>query len=112
MAFTPKVKRLVTVPQIKMEIEHEYYFRMETAITVSKVKPQKGEEPAMVVTVTNLERGEPRILIVNAALASILTEEYPEAEYVGLCFAITKHDKADGKKYHTFDIAEIEDPAE
>ncbi len=44
-------------------------------------------------------------------LKSVLSEEYPEAGYVGKCFAITKQAKQPGRDYNKFKIEEIEDPA-
>lgn len=111
-----KIKN-VTIPQIKIEKEKEYYLRIDTAITkapdsAGRVHMEDGKTAGKMpspelIQVTNLENGEQGTVIVNTVLGRILNDNYPDHTYVGKSFCIVRHELA-GKKYATFDLAEIE----
>jgi len=89
--------------------------KIEAASHIGKeMKPGadgKTKEPATLCNVIDLKTGEPAQIILNAVVKSVLAEEYPSDAYVGLCFAITKRARVQGKSYDPFSIEEIEDPA-
>ena len=111
-ATTFKTKRVVTVPNLKMEIEKPVHVRIESKMFKGQAQKatagRQAMEPATIVNVTNLETGEVGQLILGATLVSILTEAYPGDKYVGVAFRFTKHPKKDGKRYHTYSVEEIE----
>lgn len=125
MTFDPnkaEVVRPLVLPTLKYEVETPIAVRIETKMATStmsesRVEKAKGAgkgtkmDPATVCQVTNLETGERQTLICNTVLVSTLEESYPDDKYVGLCFRIVKHEKAKGKKYNTFSIDQIKDPA-
>lgn len=120
--FTPKVVRPLVLPTLKLVEENPVYVRIETTMSKSTMKETRVEkdkgapkgkqmDPATICQVTNLETGERQTLICGSVLESTLDESYPGGKYVGVCFGITKHAKASGKRYNTYSIDEIEDPA-
>lgn len=109
MSRTFKVKRPITLPQLKLVEEQPIYVRMESMIYQGKEVPDSDMDAPLLVKVTNLETGELQEVVVGSVLNSVLTEDM-EDSYEGLCFMITMHTKADGKRYRTYTIAEIEDP--
>ena len=113
-----KRKKLLTRPVLKMEQDKTRYVKLEGAMFVGKdIKPrnqaddEKKKEPATLVNAVNLEDGSLVLIVVNAVLKSVLSEEYPGDGYVGKCFAITKQGRQPGKQYNPFHIEEIEDPS-
>jgi hypothetical protein len=106
------VVKNVTLPLLKMVDEKEIYVRIETEVFAGKeVVKKKGEEqlaPAELMRVINWETGEEMEIIVNSVLKGTLEEEYVDGSYVGKSFAITRHAKKQGKRYHTFTIKEID----
>jgi hypothetical protein len=113
--FAPKRKKLLTRPVLKYVVDKPIYVKIEKEMHIGKeMKAAAGEkkkDPATLCDVIDLTNGEPAQLILNAVVKSVLTEEYPDAKYVGLCFAITKQARVQGKSYDPFSIEEIEDPA-
>lgn len=69
---------------------------------------KKDMAPATLVNVTDLSTGELGLLIVNKVLAGQLEELYPKGGFVGKSFAITMKPAADGKRYKTFVLYELE----
>jgi hypothetical protein len=117
-----KVKRPLVLPTLKFKEEEQFAVRIETAMAKSTMKESNVEkakgakdgrkmDPATVCHVTNLDTGERQVMICGSVLESTLQEAYPGDKYVGLCFTIIKHAKAAGKRYNTYSIDEIEDPA-
>jgi hypothetical protein len=64
--------------------------------------------PATLIDVTDLATGELGLLIVNKVLAGQLDELYPNSGFIGRNFAVTMKPKADGKRYKTFVVYELE----
>lgn len=114
MDFTPKRKKLLTVPVLKLIQDQTRYVRITDKMHLGKEQKAKGEEkakePAMLAPVVNLETGEECQIILSAVIKSVLNDEYPGDKYVGHCFSITKRARVQGKQYNPFDIEEIEDP--
>lgn len=112
-----KVLRNVTVPTLKMELESPIYIKaMGPHFKGKDQKPVKdpdtGEmktpKPVDILTVTDIESGELRQLVLGAALLSILDEGYPENAYVDKAFRVIKHDKSPGKRYFTYSVDEVD----
>jgi hypothetical protein len=111
-----KVVKNVTLPLLKMlDNGTPYYVKF-----ISEIYPGKDNKTGKVaegdaqqkvpdlIQVVNLETGEEQELIVSAVLKAELEEQYPELAYKGKMFRLQKFAKADGKKYATFQIAEID----
>lgn len=107
-----KVKRNITLPLIKPQIDVPVYIQVTSAVFVGKAIQKAGDgkdmEPAKLVNCVNLETGEEAQIIVPSVLGGIFEDEYPEQAYVNKGFQITKHAKASGKRYHAFSVAELE----
>lgn len=114
--FVPKVKRVVTLPLLKMAVGVTVHAKMLTKMYIGKdMKQKEGDkkkEPATLIDVVDLTTGEPAQIIVSAVVKSVLSEEYPNDSYVGKCFSITKQTRVPGKGYDPFRVVEIEDPTE
>lgn len=112
MSFSPKIIKKVTMPLLKQQIDVPIFVRVDGAIYVGKeLKGDKaGEKPADIMHVTDLTSGEVMQYLVPSVVKSTLEEEYANEAYVGKCFALTKHNKKEGKRYFTFSIDEIENP--
>lgn len=110
-----KVVKNVTLPLLKMKDDGtSYYVKITSEIYPGKDnktgKPAEGDQTQKVpdlIQVIDLETGEEKELIVSAVLKAELEEQYPELAYKGKMFRLQKFAKADGKKYATFQIAEI-----
>lgn len=109
-----KVKRNVTLPVFKFQIDEPAYLKITGAMFKGKEMKGTGEkakmEPATLANGVDLETGEEVQIIFGTALASILHEDYANDSYVGLGFRITKHAKKEGKNYYSYSVAEIELP--
>jgi len=117
-AFTPKVIKQVTMPNLKLEPGVPVYVKVTDPIYDGKErKAKEGEEqqkPPKIINVINLETGEANTLVCGAVVVSELDENYEGNSYVGKCFMIEKGKKkegAGGRGYFTYSIAEIEDPS-
>ena len=79
-----------------------------------KIIKKDGEttkKPAVICNVRPLDgdyTGVDMQLVVGTVLASILSEEYPDGEYVGKAFEITRHAKEDGKAYKKYSAYELD----
>lgn len=111
-AFVPKVKRVITLPLLKFQIDQPVYVRIDGEMFKGKEIKGSGDkakmEPATLANCTNLETGEACQIIVATVLHSILTEEYENGAYVGKGFMITKGPKGSGKAYNPYTVSEIE----
>lgn len=110
--FTPKIKRNITLPLIKPVIDQPVYIKVTGPMFEGKKIEGTGDkakmEPATLLNCVNLETGEDAQIIVPAVLKGIFEDEYDGDAYVGKGFAVTKHPKASGKRYHPFSVAELE----
>ena len=106
------VKRRVNVPLLKAVIGEPIYVKILTPIYQGKDMPaqpgKKKMDPARLAKCVDLNTGELVEIIINAVLQSILVEEYPDNEYVGMFFQITKFAKATGKGYNPYVVNELE----
>ncbi len=115
------VKKHLTMPQLKLAIGVPSFVKILDAVRISTVPPKaeldaaghptgKTEKPAEVCSVIDLEgdADTPFTMIVNAVFKSEIEKGYPGQKYVGKKFRIVKGPKAQGKRYNTFAIAELE----
>ncbi len=114
--FSFTKKRSVTLELLKPKVNEEFYVKFASPIYQAKetrsaeqIEKDGGQNaPPMLANVTNLETGEECVIIIPSVLQSELTDNYENDTYNGLCFALTKLGKQDGKRYHGFVIIEIE----
>lgn len=105
--------RAVTLPTAKLTEEVPVHVTIMGAMHVSTAQQRPGKdgkvmEPATIMSVTDLDTGELTQIVVGSVLKGILNETYPEDAYVGKSFEIVKHAKAQGKRYNTYSVFEIE----
>jgi len=105
-------KKAVTLPTIKLEDNTTYYLRFDseikTEMTVEQSGKDKGQEKEIdVVNATNLELDTQGRIVVGFVLKKELELAYPDSDYVGKSFEITKK-KVDGKRYKAYEVFEIE----
>lgn len=105
--------RAVTLPTFKLAEETPVYVKVTGAMHQSNATQRPGKdgkamEPATILPVVNVETGEVTQIICGSVLKGILTETYPDDGYVGKSFEITKHAKAQGKRYNTYSVFEID----
>lgn len=119
-AFDPskvKVKKLVTIPVLKLLPDTPVFVQVTGAIYQGKELKKGGEEnlkPADLMNVKDLTTGEDMQIVCGEVLKSTLRDEYPNDSYVGKAFRIIKgkkKDKEGGRGYFTYSIAEIELPS-
>ena len=107
-----KVKRNITLPLIKPQLDVPVYVKITSAVFEGKKIEGNGDnakmEPAHLFNCVNLESGEEAQMIAPAVLLGIFKDEFPEDSYVNKGFMITKHPKQSGKRYHAFSVAELE----
>ena len=127
---TFKIKRNITLPLIKPQIDVPVYVKITAPMTIGKVVGDM--DAAMICNVINLETGEEAQIILPSVVQGILHDEFgaplygakakgepttmlepahadQKADaYVGLGFSITKHAKASGKKYNPYSVAELD----
>lgn len=106
-----KVKKLVTIPLLKIVVDRP--INVFVVSPIHKGKEQKNTkdgvsmEPADLLHCINLETFAPCQIIVGAVLGSSLRENYPEASYVGKAFRIVQS-KVENKRYKAYDVVELE----
>lgn len=112
-AFVPKVKKNLTPPVLKLELDTPVYVqilaKMYIGKDIAKVKEgEKKREPAHILDCVDLTTGEVCQVIASAIIQSTLTESYPNDSYVEKRFSFTKKGKTPGKDYHKYEILELE----
>ena len=120
MAFEPKVKKLVTIPMLKLVVNEPRYIKVTSPMFIGKeiksrraaATEEKKREPATLVNAVNLEDGSECQVICSAVVKGVFEDNYPDNTYVGKCFSLVKLERKEGKDYNGFKVSEIEDPAE
>lgn len=102
------VVKPVAVPPLAFPLGATYVLKLREPIHVSEIEDSKFG-PANVVTVEAMN-GETRILIVTEVMGTALARAYPDGDYVGKWFQITKTAMKQGKRgqYADYAIAEID----
>lgn len=103
--------RSVSLPQLKPELDREYYIRIDDAFSERDGKADKGGPAStmMITNITDMETGECFQLIATTIMVKELTMTYPENNYVGRIFEFIKHPIPAGKDYHPVTITEVID---
>lgn len=96
-----KVKKMVTVPLLKIKPGVEYYIRVTGPMHEGK-KIDDRKEPAILMNVQELPTNKPAQIIVGKLMRDALNEQYPNSAYVGKCFAfqIDKDQNNPERKYN------------
>jgi hypothetical protein len=102
------VKKVITRPVLKLVVDKPVAFRVDTPLEVGKVV-EGDKKPADVFFVTNIVNGQECTVVVPAVLKAELEENYPDNSYVGKYFGIVKREKVEGKRYHNYDIVELDE---
>ena len=125
-----KVKRNITLPLVKPQIDTPIYIKITEPMKIGKVVGDM--DAAMICNCIDLETGEAAQIILPSVLQGIFHDDFgaplygakekgaptemlepahddqtPDS-YVGLGFQITKHAKASGKKYNPYSVAELD----
>lgn len=118
--FTPKRKKLLIRPVLKLVVSEPRYVLIQKAMYLGKDMKsrnkevvegdRKKKEPAHLLDSIDLVTGEECVVIANSVVQSTLEEEYPKGGYVGLAFEMMKLPRKEGKEYFPFQISEIEVP--
>lgn len=120
-----KIKRRLTIPLLKLDVDGEdavsqgrlsqtIFGRVVEGIHEGRaVHNAKYPTPARLMTIEAIDGTQCKI-VVNAVMQRELEGEegYPNQTYVGCWFRITKFRRAAGKNYNTFEVIEIEAPAQ
>lgn len=113
--FVPKIKKLVTLPQLKLLEGGKVYIKPEAAMVKEADKVRKDKDGNEVIEtgpftmrVTNLETGELMQIVVPAVLHGVLCDNYVGDSYVGKGFQVEVCKKVAGKKYREIKVAELE----
>lgn len=114
--LTFKTIKSVTRPVLKIE-KKPVFFKVESVIRQAPAteagREQKGKDgtvlpPPELMDVIDLETGFEAVVVVNKVLGLELRKTYPKDGYIGKMFSVTKYAPANGKRYATFQISEIE----
>lgn len=117
----PMFKRTaeVTVVQLKIEKNKEYYVKFAGPIHLGASMPDRvdtktGEitpvKPAHVAHVVDLVANAPRQIVMSSVMVSEMQRSYPNDGYVGRCFGFKDLGKLNGKQYNSIEIWEVEEP--
>lgn len=115
----PNFRRIgnVQTPTLKL-VEGVAGYILVTGAMEEKPKGEVQKDGSIVMKtittmpVVNLETGEVMTVVCGTALAQNLRDyKGGNLQYVGLCFEVTKHPAAPGKKWKPWSIFEIEKPA-
>ena len=104
-----EIARHVSVPMLEVPAGMSFIAQLADAVRVlPKIEgvrsKMKGDHFASTIIAPN---GEARLLTWSAVFKSEMEKFYPEGEYVGKWFRITKIDPKPGKDYWTFAIQEL-----
>lgn len=115
-AFVPKVKKILTLPLLKMKIGEPVYVKFTAPTFVGKKiaeEPGKvAKEPPIMANVINLPTGEMVQIMLGSVLQGILRDEYPNDSYVGKSFMLQLAEQKRGRlggNYNTYKVAELDD---
>lgn len=105
-----KVAKRITMPTLNPGVNQPMALRIMDEFRQSTYRsPEaKNEKPATVCTVTDMETGQIALWLVSEVAYKNISEQYPDASYVGRIFGVQKLPKRPGKRYFDFEIAELE----
>lgn len=107
-----KIKRRLVVPLLNRGMKENEELVVKSTGLIYTGQPQKGakasDKPADLMPAVNAMTGEEGEIIVSAVVKSNLEEKYPDGDYVGRYFMITKQEKAKGRRYFNYTVDEVE----
>lgn len=108
-----KVKKMVTVPLLKVKPGVQYCVRIVGPMHEGK-KIQDQKEPAILMAVQELPSNKPHEIIVGKLMRDALNDNYPNAGYVGKCFAfqIDKDPNNPDRRYNLLTQLDEIEPSE
>lgn len=117
---TFNVKRILTLPLLKLEAGKPVYVQFQGAIFTGKkltnpnaTEAEKLKAPPEMANVLNLETGELCQIMLGKVLCELINEEYPAQSYVNKGFMLELTEKKrgrNGNNYNTYKLAEIDIP--
>ena len=105
-----EVARTVTVPTLKFPDDTTKFLEIASEIkTKETIDPQTKKPTTIeVAEVVDLEQeGKKFSLVFGKVLQLELEKNYPEKDYVGRVFKITKSKPANGKRYRVYTVLEL-----
>lgn len=113
MGYIPRVKKILTLPLLKLKIGEPVYIKFTAPLFVGKlIEDSQTKEPPTMANVINLPTGELVQIMLGSVLQGILKDDYPGDGFVGKSFMVTLAEKKRGKgagTYNTYSVAELED---
>lgn len=103
-----KVKKIITRPVLKLIVDKPVAFRVESLMETGKVT-EGDKKPADVFFVTDMVTGRECTVVVPAVLKAEIEDNYADGSYVGKYFGVCKREKIEGKRYHNYDIVELDE---
>lgn len=109
-----KVVRAVATPQLSLKGDIVQIAVIVTSAIVAGREDPDTKRPVYSCKVTDLTDGVEKAMVTPAIIRSELERTYPMNEttgtwgYVGKAFAMNKGAKASGKRYHAWDIVELD----
>lgn len=107
------VAKVVNRPLLKHEENQVRMIKITGPVFVGKElkgTTKEGEAkmaPAMLAPVIDLETGREHDYIIGAVFNGVLEDSYPDASYVGKCFAVNKLPAEKGKRYKPVEVLEL-----
>ena len=112
-----KVVKRVTLPTLKLQPNAAVYVKITDPMFEGKKNNSKDDDDnkkaPMIFNVIDLTDGEPKQMVAGTVVQKEILENYEKNSYVGKCFEIIKGQQkgSNDRKYYTYQISEIEDPA-
>ncbi len=107
-----KVARRVTMPTLNPVVNTPYALKIVDAFRESTyVDPdpkKRNEKPATICSVIDMNTGAVYLWLVGDVCVKNLKENYPDDDYVGRIFGVQKLPKRPSKRYHDWEIIELE----
>lgn len=112
--FTPKIKKILTLPLLKLVEGSPVYIKFTAPTFIGKDIQEEGKakkEPPIMANVVNLATGELVQIMLGSVLQGVMKDEYPNNAYVGKGFEIMLTEKKRGRSggnYNTYKVAELD----
>lgn len=96
----------ITLSRFKLKIDVPAFVKITGKFRESGAKGQDGK-PIIVCDIEDLDTPDagPQEMAANSVFKSEIEKRFPAGAYVGKKFQVIKKAKAEGKAYHTFNIA-------
>jgi hypothetical protein len=101
------IKRVVRVPQLKLEGGNDYAVKVEAAMYEEPARGTKTEGTVTLMKVVNLDTGELCNILLGAVLRQLFTEE---DDYVGRFYLIGVGAIEGDNTWRDYSLAELDEP--